>query len=75
MIKKLFTFFSFWTILVLPVMAQTSDNSIADTLMGSNKLIAVIAVICIILIGIVAFLFSQENRIRKLEEEVKQKSQ
>lgn len=75
MIKKLFTLFSFWTILVLPVMAQTSDNSIADTLMGSNKLIAVIAVICIILIGIVAFLFSQESRIRKLEEEVKQKSQ
>jgi CHASE3 domain sensor protein len=59
----------------MPVMAQTSDNTIADTLMGSNKLIAVIAVICIILIGIVAFLFSQENRIRKLEEEVKQKSQ
>lgn len=75
MIKKLFTLLSFWTILVMPVMAQTSDNTIADTLMGSNKLIAVIAVICIILIGIVAFLFSQENRIRKLEEEVKQKSQ
>lgn len=75
MIKKLFTLLSFWTILAMPVMAQTSDNTIADTLMGSNKLIAVIAVICIILIGIVAFLFSQENRIRKLEEEVKQKSQ
>lgn len=74
MIKKLFTLLSFWTILVMPVMAQTSDNTIAETLMGSNKLIAVIAVICIILIGIVAFLFSQENRIRKLEEEVKQKS-
>ena len=52
-------------------MLNAQTISIADKLMESSKLYAVIAVLSIILTGIFIFLFYLERKIKKLEEEVK----
>ncbi len=47
--------------------------TVADKLMESNKLYAVIAVLGIILLGIFLFLFYLERKIKRLEDEVNNK--
>lgn len=54
---------------VLPVNAQ--NPGLQSLLVGSNKMIAVIAVLVIILLGVAFFLFYLERRIKKLEEQLK----
>ena len=49
--------------------AQTAST--ADKLLEHGKLNAVIAVVAVILLGIFAFLFYLEKKIKKLEQEVK----
>ncbi len=46
-------------------------TSTADKLLEHGKLNAVIAVVAVILLGIFAFLFYLEKKIKKLEQEVK----
>lgn len=46
-------------------------TSTADKLIEHGKLNAVIAVVAVILLGIFAFLFYLEKKIKKLEQEVK----
>lgn len=57
------------SLLTLSVFAQS--NSIGDQLQNSNKLYAVIAVLCVIFIGIVLFLVSIERKVKQLEKEIK----
>lgn len=59
----LFTMFS--------AMLQAQPATVADQLMQSGKLYAVIAVFSVILLGIFVFLFFLERKISRLEEEVK----
>jgi len=49
--------------------AQTTTT--AEKLLEYGKLNAVVAVIAVILVGIFAFLFYLERKIKKLEQEVK----
>jgi len=42
-------------------------------LQASNKMIAVILVLTVILLGIAGFLFFLDKRIKKIEEQIKQK--
>lgn len=44
-----------------------------QVLQESNKMIAVILVLAIILLGIAGFLFFLDKRIKKIEEQIKQK--
>lgn len=53
----------------LSAFAQT--NSFGDQLQNSNKLYAVIAVLCVIFIGIILFLLNIERKVKQLEKEIK----
>lgn len=54
---------------IVPAMAN--DNQVVNLLLSNNKLIAVNAILLIILVGVFVFLFSQDKRIKKLEDKVK----
>ena len=54
-------------------MVNAQTVSVADKLMESGKLNAVIVVAGIILLGIFLFLFYLERKIKRLEDEVKNK--
>ncbi|WP_026899111.1 CcmD family protein [Daejeonella oryzae] len=63
--------FLFLTIIVLAqtVLAQNSGAvEMADTMRDSGKIYVVVAVISIIFIGIVAYLFSIDKRVKKVEK-------
>lgn len=48
--------------------AQGNDVEMATGLRSSGKIYVVIIVICIILLGLVAYLFSIDRRLKKLED-------
>lgn len=48
------------------VMAQPVE--MADTLRSSGKIYVVVAVICVILIALILYLFSIDRRLRKMEK-------
>lgn len=73
MVKQFFALLMVTMLSATQTMAQPVDELMENTLRGSNKLVAVIVVLSIILIGIVVFLFAQESRIRKLERELSDK--
>lgn len=52
-------------------MLSAQTPGVADKLLENSKLNTVIAVACIILLGIFLFLFFIERRVKKLEQEVK----
>ena len=60
------------TILMLMVtmqlFAQGEGSAVADTLAGSEKIYVVVVCVTIILLGMIALLFSIERRVKKLEK-------
>lgn len=54
--------------ITLQLFAQGEGSAIADTLAGSEKIYVVVACVAIILLGLLAFLFSIERRLKKLEK-------
>lgn len=65
---KKFTTTLLMLMLTLQLFAQGEGSAIADTLAGSEKIYVVVTCVAIILIGLLAFLFSIERRIKKLEK-------
>lgn len=65
---KKFTTTLLMLMLTLQLFAQGEGSAIADTLAGSEKIYVVVICVAIILIGLLAFLFSIERRIKKLEK-------
>lgn len=59
-------------IFTLSLSAQ-NDTNFEQALVGSNKMIAVIIVLVVILLGIAFFLFYLERKIKKLEDNIKLK--
>jgi hypothetical protein len=53
---------------------ETLDNKMNDFLSSSNKLYAVISILVTIFTGIIIYLIYQDNKIRKIEKEIKNKS-
>ncbi len=50
-------------------LAQTTDGvEMADALRSSGKIYVVVAVISVIFIGIITYLFSMDKRIKKIEK-------
>ena len=51
-------------------MAQSSDVvEMADTLRSSGKIYVVVAVMCVVFIGIALYLFAIDRRLKRLEEQ------
>jgi len=65
--KKLIT-----TVLMLmltfQLFAQTEGSPIANTMEGSEKIYVVVVCVTVILVGFLAFLFSIDRRLKKLEK-------
>ncbi len=60
----------FVTLLLLIFAASTRAQSVemADTLRGSGKIYVVVAVISVILIALILYLFSIDRRVKKMEK-------
>lgn len=52
----------------LQLFAQGEGSVVADTLAGSEKIYVVVVCVTIILLGMIALLFSIERRVKKLEK-------
>jgi K+-transporting ATPase A subunit len=50
------------------VFAQDNSVEMADTLRSNGKIFVVVVCIVIILVGLLAYLFSLDNRLKKLEK-------
>jgi len=53
----------------IQLFAQNNDVEMADTLRSSGKIYVVVACIVIILVGLLAYLFSIDKRLKKIEKE------
>lgn len=51
-----------------PAYAQTNDVEMADALRSSGKIYVVVAVIAVLFIGLVVYLFSIDRRLKKIEK-------
>ncbi|WP_231490008.1 CcmD family protein [Pedobacter sp. Leaf170] len=53
----------------IQLFAQNNDIEMADTLRSNGKIYVVVACIVIILLGLLAYLFSIDKRLKKIEKE------
>ena len=53
----------------IQLFAQNNDVEMADTLRSDGKIYVVVACIVIILVGLLAYLFSIDKRLKKIEKE------
>ncbi|WP_231465517.1 CcmD family protein [Pedobacter sp. Leaf132] len=53
----------------IQLFAQNNDIEMADTLRSNGKIYVVVACIVIILLGLIAYLFSIDKRLKKIEKE------
>jgi CcmD family protein len=71
MIKKLsLSSFLFLTFICMPFLANGQASSI-DFLRSTGKIYVVVAVICVILIGLFWFMFRLDKRLTKIENQIK----
>jgi len=69
---KILNFVAILTIMVCRVIpANAAGSESLDFLRSTGKIYAVVAVIAIIFIGIVIFLFRLDNKLTKLENQIK----
>jgi len=69
---KLYTLFlslSFLILSPLSTFAQMPEAEMADTFRAEGKIYVVVAVLCIIFVGIAAYLFNLDRKISKLEKD------
>lgn len=52
---------------MLSMAQQNNDVEMADALRSSGKIYVVVAVICVIFIGLIIYLFSIDRRVRNIE--------
>ena len=65
--KKLFSFFAL-LITAISGFAQNNDVEMATELRSSGKIYVVVAVIAVIFLGLVIYLFFIDRRVKKLEK-------
>ena len=70
--KKLILFFLLTVLSFFHSFAQaSSDVEMADVLRSSGKIYVVVAVVCVIFIGFITYLFTIDRKISRLENKVK----
>lgn len=73
--KKLILLFSLGLISFFPSFAQTSnDVEMADLLRSSGKIYVVVAVVCVIFLGFIIYLFTIDRKISRMENKKKNKT-
>lgn len=53
---------------------MASENKVFDLLLSQNKLIAVNVILILILSGVILYLFTQDRKIKNLENQINDKS-
>ncbi|WP_207420455.1 CcmD family protein [Desertivirga brevis] len=67
--KSFFLTLSLILITTIQIFAQASDVEMATDLRSSGKIYVVVAVVAVIFIGLVIYLFSIDRRLKKLENQ------
>jgi CcmD family protein len=57
------------TIMSVPVFAQ--EVEMADTMRSNGKIYVIVAIILMVLVGLIAYLFMLDRKVRKLEKRLK----
>jgi hypothetical protein len=65
--KTKFTFLILMFLSMVSMAQQNNDVEMADALRSSGKIYVVVAVICVIFIGLIIYLFSIDRRVRNIE--------
>jgi CcmD family protein len=62
----------FWLLLSIPALAQNpAEIEMADQLRADGKIYVVVAVLTVILVGLLVFLFLLDRKMSRLEKELK----
>ncbi len=56
--------------LISSIVAKAQDVQMADTMRSEGKIYVVIAVLCVILIGLFIYLITIDKKLNKLEKEI-----
>lgn len=67
--KRYFSILAILFISTIQAFAQPSDVEMATDLRSSGKIYVVVAVVAVIFIGLVIYLFSIDRRVKKLENQ------
>lgn len=67
----------FFTLLFIAAsnLCQAQDAEMADVLRSEGKIYVVVAIILIILIGLIAYLFLMDRKLSRIEKVIKEKQQ
>lgn len=60
-------------ILCLQLIAQAQEVEMATDLRSSGKIYIVVAVLCVLFIGLAIYLFTIDNKVTKIEKEIHKK--
>ena len=58
------------TLLISSFVAKAQDLQMAETMRSEGKIYVVIAVLCVILLGLILYLISIDRKVSKLEKEI-----
>lgn len=58
------------TLLISSFVAKAQDLQMAETMRSEGKIYVVIAVLCVILLGLILYLISIDRKVGKLEKEI-----
>lgn len=58
------------TLLISSFVAKAQDLQMAETMRSEGKIYVVIAVLCVILLGLIIYLISIDRKVSKLEKEI-----
>lgn len=64
-----FLLIAWLVVMSVPVVAQQVE--MADTMRSNGKIYVVVAIILIVLVGLIAYLFMLDRKVRKLEKRLK----
>lgn len=68
--KLLISLFCFLFILSSPFVTFAQDVQMADAMRSNGKIYVVVAVVLVILLGILVFIFQTDRKLKKLEKEI-----
>lgn len=74
MIKIIKTFLTVCLALVFSAASAQEDIEMADVMRSNGSIYVVVAIILIILFGLIAYLFTLDRKISRLEKEIKKGS-
>ena len=70
MIKKLFAIITFIFVFIINAFPQNGEPEMADVFRAEGKIYTVVAVVLLVLIGLLVYLFVTERKLHNLEKRI-----